>query len=363
MNLRVETAGLGTPAVVTGKVPAVGATITEGKAILEITGRPVIALAGVLPMYRALRPGSRGPDVLQLEQTLRRLKFNPGTVDGVYTADTGDAVARLFRAAGYEPPEVDEQHEQAVEQAKQQVKSAQEGVRNAERALRQAQAGPSRAARVQADNAVEAAERALQEARGNAMAYAAAKDQLELAKAQRADLLEPRDTSAERTALADARERLTDAKDDLVKAEAEAGTPLPVSEVVFVKSLPRRVDKVNVSRGGVVNGDVMSVSGASLVVTVEVDAATRELLKTGMAASLDLGDGQIVAAKVLRITRDDDAFDVVVAPNSLTARQLELLRSANVRVTIPVKSTQGKVLAVPVAALSAGPDGESRVEV
>jgi hypothetical protein len=363
VNLRVETAGLGTPAVVTGKVPAVGAAITEGKAILEITGRPVIALAGVLPMYRALRPGSRGPDVLQLEQTLRRLKFDPGTVDGVYTAETGEAVARLFRAAGYEPPEVDEQHEQAVEQAEQQVKSAQDGVRNAERALKQIQAGPSKAARVQADNAVEAAERALQEARGNAKAYAAAKDQLELAKAQRADLLQPKDTSAERTALADARERLTDAKDALVKAEAEAGTPLPVSEVVFVKSLPRRVDKVNVTRGGVVSGDVMSVSGASLVVTVEVDAATRELLKTGMAASLDLGDGQIVAAKVLRITRDDDAFDIVVAPNSLTARQLELLRSANVRVTIPVKSTQGKVLAVPVAALSSGPDGESRVEV
>jgi hypothetical protein len=32
-------------------------------------------------------------------------------------------------------------------------------------------------------------------------------------------------------------------------------------------------------------------------------------------------------------------------------------------VTIPVKSTNGKVLAVPVAALSAGPDGSSRVEV
>jgi hypothetical protein len=42
---------------------------------------------------------------------------------------------------------------------------------------------------------------------------------------------------------------------------------------------------------------------------------------------------------------------------------LELLRDANVRVTIPVKSTNGKVLAVPVAALSAGPDGSSRIEV
>lgn len=363
VNLRVETAGLGTPAVVTGKVPAVGATVTEGKAILEITGRPVIALAGALPMYRALRPGSRGPDVLQLEQVLRRLKFDPGAADGVYTSDTGSAVARLFRAAGYEAPEVDQQYKNAVDQAKQQVKSAQDGVRNAKRTLKQAQAGPTEAQLVQANNEVEAAERELQAARGNAKAYAAAKDRLELAKAQRRDLLKEKDLSIEKSALADAQERLTDANDALVKAQAEAGTPLPVSEVVYVKSLPRRVDKVNVSRGAVVNGDVMSVSGASLVVTLKVDAATKELLKGGMSASLDLGDGKLIPARVTRITRSDDGWNVVISPKSLTGQQLERLRSANVRVTIPVKSTQGKVLAVPTSALSAGPDGESRVEV
>ena len=58
-----------------------------------------------------------------------------------------------------------------------------------------------------------------------------------------------------------------------------------------------------------------------------------------------------------------DQYDVVVGPNALTASQLALLRDANVRVTIPVRSTSGKVLAVPVAALSSGSDGGSRVEV
>jgi multidrug efflux pump subunit AcrA (membrane-fusion protein) len=118
---------------------------------------------------------------------------------------------------------------------------------------------------------------------------------------------------------------------------------------------------VNVARGGLVTGDVMSVSGASLVVTIEVDATVQELLKPGMAASFDL-DSSLVAARILRTTRSNSGFRVVLAPNSLTGPQRESLRSANVRVTIPVKSTQGEVLAVPVAALSAGPDGESRVE-
>jgi peptidoglycan hydrolase-like protein with peptidoglycan-binding domain len=351
--------------VVTGQVPKVGSTIREGKPLLEITGRPVIALAGVLPMYRSLRPGLRGPDVRQLEQTLQRLGHDPGTVDDLYDARTATAVAALFRAAGYEPPETDEQLRQAVDRAKQQVQSASSSVTQAQRALDRAGAGPTMAQRVQADNAVREAELALAEARrsGNAQAITRAEDQLRLARAQRDDLYAGRDTSAERSALSDARKRLADARSELADAEEAAGTPLPVSEVVYVKSLPRRVDDVNVSRGSVVNGAVMSVSGAALVVTIKVDTATKQLLRTGMSGTFDLGTGGRVDATVTRITRDEDQYDVVLAPKRLTPAQLELLRNANVRVTIPVKSTQGKVLTVPVAALTAGSGGESRVEV
>jgi hypothetical protein len=317
VNLRVETSGLRTPAVVTGKVPAVGSTIREGKALLEITGRPVIGLAGVLPMYRTLSPGSRGPDVLQLEQTLDRLGFNPGTVNSVYDGNTASAVERLYSAAGYDAPTPDEQLTQAVDAAKKNVDSARSALRQAQRALNQAKAAPSRPGQ---------------------------------------------DTSVESGAVTDAQTRLNEALTAQSEANGKAGTPLPVSEVVFVKTLPRRVDDVKVERGGVVNGTVMSVSGASLVVTIQVDAQTKERLKVGLPASLDLG-GAAIPATVRRITRSGDHFNVVVAPKSLTASQLEQLRSANVRVTIPVKSTNGKVLAVPVAALSAGPDGSSRVEV
>ncbi|GAA1109903.1 hypothetical protein GCM10009630_03660 [Kribbella jejuensis] len=314
VNIRVETSGLTTPAIVTGKVPAVGSTITEGKALLEITGRPVIGLAGVLPMYRTLSPGSKGPDVLQLEQTLDRLGYDPGTVDDEYTLDTSAAVEKLYDAAGYDPPEPDERFTQAVDQAKKQVDAAK-------KQLRQAQS------------------------------------QLKAAKAAHA-----KDTSVQQGAVDDAEQNLSDAKTTLNDAEFKAGTPLPVSEVVYVKTLPRRVDDVKVERGGTVNGVVMSASGASLVVTVKVDAETAQRLKAGMAASLDV-DGTPVAAKVRRVSKNGTQYDVVVAPNALTASQLAVLRDANVRVTIPVKSTSGKVLAVPLAALSSGSDGASRVEV
>ncbi|MDX2973185.1 peptidoglycan-binding protein [Kribbella solani] len=315
VNIRVETSGLKTPAIVTGKVPAVGATITEGKALLEITGRPVIALAGTLPMYRSLSPGSKGPDVLQLEQTLDRLGFDPGKVDEEYDGDTARAVERLYEAAGYDAPTPDEGLQQAVDGAKKNV----DGLK---KALRQAQV------------------------------------QLKQAKAAKA-----KDLTVQQGAVDDAEANLADGRQALNEAEFKAGTPLPVSEIVYVKTLPRRVDKVNVERGGTVNGVVMSASGASLVVTLKVDVQTAEHLKAGMPATLTLGDGSTVAAKVRRMTRNGDNYDVVVAPNKLTAKQIEQLRDANVRVSIPVKSTTGKVLAVPIAAVSSGSDGGARVEV
>ena len=48
---------------------------------------------------------------------------------------------------------------------------------------------------------------------------------------------------------------------------------------------------------------------------------------------------------------------VVVVPSSLTDAQRAALEGTNVRVTIPVGSTNGQVLAVPTAALPAGPGG------
>jgi peptidoglycan hydrolase-like protein with peptidoglycan-binding domain len=247
---------------------------------------------------------------------LDKLGFDPGTVNTKYDSSTARAVEELYESAGYEAPEPDEQLKQAVEGADKNVDAMKNALRQAQAALKQAKAGPGKA-----------------------------------------------DTSVQQGAVDDAEENLDDAEAALAEAEFKAGTPLPVSEIVFVKTLPRRVDDVKVERGGTVNGVVMSVSGASLVVTVKVDAATKERLKVGMPASFDLGDGSLIAATVRRITRNADKFDVVVAPKTLTATQLERLREANVRVTIPVKSTNGKVLAVPLAALSAGSDGTSRVEV
>jgi hypothetical protein len=108
------------------------------------------------------------------------------------------------------------------------------------------------------------------------------------------------------------------------------------------------------------------VSGTDLAVTAAVDAAGGELLEKGMPAVLELPTGDEVMASITKIREpsgDDGEYTVVITPEELTKEQVEALRGANVRVTIPVESTDGEVLAVPLAALTAGPGGETRVEV
>lgn len=371
IDVRIETGGLETPAVVTGRVPAVGANVAEGDVLLEVAGRPVIALTGGLPTYRTLRPGSTGPDVTQLEEALSRLGLHPGAVDGRYDGATGAAVAALFKRAGYEAPKPPESAAQALETAQAALQAANAAVTDAETALATAQAGATPSELLAAQAEVNAAQRALDDARagGDAGQIAAATDQLAIAKARQQEVQAPKNTTAAQAALTAAQQQRSEAQAALAEAQAGVGVPLPASEVVFLPSLPRRVDEVTVERGDVLEGPALKVSGADLLVTARVSAADRQLLSEGMKVVIEHA-GTKVDGKITALNRDESSssqtaggFDVVIRPDGLTPQQVELLRRANVKVTIPIQATNGEVLAVPLAALSAGPGGQSRVEV
>jgi hypothetical protein len=360
--------------VVTGAVPAVGATLDALSIALEVAGRPVIVLPGALPAYRTLRAGQTGPDVTQLKEALRATGFDPGGSDA-YDAATAAAVVALYQKAGYAPPAVDAEAKGAVDSARQAVQAAEKGLDEAQRALTAAGKGADAAKRVELDNAVREAERELSAARasGDPAAVAKAEDGLRLAQTQREVGLGAPDTSGEAQAVASARKELASARTELATATASAITPLPVNEVQFLPTLPRRVDEVKAKRGSVLEGAAMTVSGATLSVTARAAAAEAELLRTGLAASVAAPGGKTAQAAVTAIrqqTGEGDAgektgraWEVTLGLPSLTPQQVEQLRGQNVRVSIPVKATDGKVLVVPAAALSAGPGGGSRVEV
>ncbi|WP_282944615.1 hypothetical protein [Cellulomonas endometrii] len=416
-EVRVETADLGERAVVTGQVPEVGATFDPGSVALEIAGRPVIVLPGALPTYRTLRVGVSGPDVLQLKAALGALGIGAGDpASDDYDAATAAGVAALYQRVGYPVAPASDEETEAVDAAEQAVRSAQAEVAASEGALSGAGRGGTTNAQVaEADAAVRAAQRAREVAEAaladlqagcgtgvvtecGSAAFAAARnavadaaDQVGVAAAARAQLDAAPDTSAERAAVTAARQALADARTTLTEAQQQTLTTLPASEVVYLETLPRRVDSVDVRRGGTVDGPVMSVSGATLQVEASAARADAALLTVGATGTVVAGDLEVpVTVTEIRAAGDaagsggsgdsgegDGEGDgasgdgessagrstIVLVPGELPPEQVAALQGSNVRVTIPVSSTGGAVLAVPLAALTAGPGGESRVEV
>lgn len=403
VELRVETGDLGGPAVVTGQVKEVGATVEQGTVALEVVGRPVVVLPGELPTYRTLRVGVSGPDVQQLRTALRALGIDGGDPgDATYDASAAAGVRALYQRVGYEPPSAGEEATQAVAAAREAVAAAQEGVRGAQAALAGAGAAAPGASVAELDGAVRVAEarqaylgaqctlpfdqRDPSAADCSPPALVQADADLQTARAARAAANAAPDTSAERSAVRAAQDQLAAARTALQQAEADTLTPLPATEVVYLPSLPRRVDAVEVRRGGTVSGAFMTVSGATVQVTASASRADAELLTPGAAGTIPLDDGE-VPVTVAEVTDaaaaadDEDAEAggggdgggaaqpsgdrrrVVFTVGALTPEQLTALQGTNVRVRVPVSSTEGEVLAVPLAALTAGPGGESRVEV
>jgi hypothetical protein len=385
VDVTLETGDLGGPAVVTGQVPEVGAVLTPGSIALEVTGRPVIVLPGDLPVYRTLRVGVAGPDVTQLKQALASLGIDAGSPgSAVYDAATAAAVSKLYDTVGYPVPEAQEDGDDVLRSANESVSSAKNSLATAQRDLATARAGATGSARLEQDNLIRAAQRELQAAIDNtatgdpeqppatAAQIANLRDAVDLQLARRAELVAPKDTSAEVAGVAAATQQLDAANQALAEAKNGSLTILPASEVLYLPGLPRRVDEITVKRGSTITGVAMRVSGATLVISGSASEADSKLLAQGAEAVLEMPDGSEHPATVTSITAAKPAegsteptgrYTVLLTPAELSPEQLQAIQGNNVRVNIPVSSTDGAVLAVPLAALTAGPGGESRIEI
>ncbi|MEV6396212.1 peptidoglycan-binding domain-containing protein [Streptomyces sp. NPDC051907] len=81
-----------------------GRTVGRGEALYELNDKPVTLLYGPVPMFREMKKGDRGSDVLQLERNLRDLGYGGGLyVDVRYDAATEAAVKRWQKSLNREP--------------------------------------------------------------------------------------------------------------------------------------------------------------------------------------------------------------------------------------------------------------------
>lgn len=88
------------------KAAVEGRTVRAGQELYERDARPVVLMYGATPVFREMKAGDRGPDVLQLEYNLRSLGFGAGLyVDTRYDAGTEAAVKRWQGSLGVEDPD------------------------------------------------------------------------------------------------------------------------------------------------------------------------------------------------------------------------------------------------------------------
>ena len=325
--------------VVTATPKRVGDRVAAGDVIVQISGRPVIALPGVLPAYRDLRPGSSGPDVKQLQIALASLHYKISDAPGHFGAGTKQAVADLYEHLGYEPSTTagapGQDSDAAVQAARQSVTHAQ--------------------------RAVASSTRALASARGDA-------------------------------AISQARDELSYAEDDLSISEvnldhiiATTGVQFPMAELVFVPSFPVLVGTLGAQVGTNLNGSsasVLQLDTGNLAIRAVLPEGQQQLVKPGMRVQIDDEINNLRAAGAVfsigAYTAKNSGSDAAAGANGQPVDPVEsgypLLvktttslaaawRGQEVRLTVTQASSAGPVLVVPAAAVTPHADGTASVTV
>jgi hypothetical protein len=232
--------------------------------------------------------------------------------------------------------------------------------------------------------------------KANEATIRAADAQVTIALAQRQELSKPAEVSSLRAAVAAARNSKVQAQSTLARLQATTGVIVPANEVLFFSSLPLRVDESKLSAGDALTGVFMSVATQRVAVDASVDPSDATSLKKGQKADIEVTDlGLKIAGTITKVASttgtdgadasriyvevspvegavgaagapaaDDSAATTVAGPDGGNrVPTLAELNGISVKITIPISTTSGKVLAVPTAAVSAAADGTTRVEV
>ncbi|MGW4032507.1 peptidoglycan-binding protein [Streptomyces sp. NPDC004838] len=330
----------GSGAVVTKIAATARSTVGNGQVLLEVSGRPVFALRGKLPLYRDLRPGATGKDVTQLQRALRALGHaTGGDPDGTFGAGTKTALTAFYAAIGYDPRPAQDDDGAALEAAADAVTGARRAVEDAEDARDAADSDPDGALGKAVDRA---------------------------------------------------KEDLADARAAYAEAQAESGPMLPAAEAVFLESFPARVGGVQGQVGDQVTGTVMTVSAGRLLAQAQVPEYQKGLLRAGQrveihsevsgitakgevtsvadtmstsaesAGQSDGSDGEGGEGGGADTAADTSGYLVRITPDKALDPRLT---GQDVRLTIEAASTGKKALVVPVTAITSGADGRTVVIV
>ena len=154
---------------------------------------------------------------------------------------------------------------------------------------------------------------------------------------------------------------------ELSAARARLGVQVPADEVVFIPSLPIRVHEVTAAVAGSASGPVMSVTDNELSIDSQLAIEAAPLVKPGMKVAVDEQALGIKANGVVETVANTPGTRGVDGYHFYLGVKVEAtpvaLAGFSVRLSIPIETTKGPVIAVPTSAVSLAADGTSRVLV
>jgi len=237
-----------------------------------------------------------------------------------------------------------------------------------------------RSTAAQAEQAVTDAQTALSDAQNakldtgeaGSASVVAAQQAKALAKANLDDATRPKDTTDQQQAVTDATAALAQAQIDLADTDALIGTRIPAGEVVFIPSLPSTVTEVTGTLGGPTTDVLATVSSTATQVIGRLGRADGDLVAAGAAVTIDLRDFDVEIPGTVTFVGKPPSTDgggdsgsgrlqVIVAADEPSA--LNDYVFASVKIIVDIAATGGKVLTVPIAAVSVSGSGTSQVEV
>jgi peptidoglycan hydrolase-like protein with peptidoglycan-binding domain len=169
-------------------------------------------------------------------------------------------------------------------------------------------------------------------------------------------------------------------------AEADK-TIVPSGEILFLPTLPVRVDTVTTRAGATATGPIGTVTNSAVNIQSTLPSADAQFVRAGMSAKLTLPDGTTMAAKVDAIGKDaaPPITDQPTPPDNQQPQQQQQQQSTSdatpmrltaadpaalaayankaAKIDIEIGKTNGDVLVVPVAAVATSQDGSTRVQV
>lgn len=366
-------------------LPSRNAQFKAGDVLFTISGRPVFVAEGKVPAYRDFVPGISGTDVRQLQQALKDLGFDPGPADGAYDERTGSAVKKWYISSGFGPfGPTSEQlanvqslelalaegmknkmlADSALAVAELALASAGSKARHAEQAATaEIQAGiaerdlalnsPQReTSRLAIEGKIEAARAALRAAE--------AEGELAIQTTVEAKLIGAFDARQ-------AAERLDRLAREIVAAKRKLGDQLPLDEIIFIPALPVRVQEVTAVVGNAASGPVMSVTDNQITIHSSLSLEAAPLVKPGMEVLVDEPAVGIKTKGIVELVENTPGTHGVDGYHIYFAVRVDNppvpLDGFSLRLTLPIKSTNGVVTAVPLSAVSLAADGSSRVQV